>query len=187
MLTLVQSAETVSAERPLFAGSEVMTDQQYADAYASGCTRTARFLISRGSSPELAEETAQAAWARGWEYRAKLREPDKVMNWVNTIAFNLYRSGFRRKVTGDDAADIAVSPQTGPGAIDVQRALEKCSLAERELLRRHYSAGYTSAELAQQLNCSAVTVRVRLLRLRRRLQVAMSAAASTNDRPRECA
>jgi RNA polymerase sigma factor (sigma-70 family) len=53
--------------------------------------------------------------------------------------------------------------------------LEKCSPTDRALLRKHYLAGFTSSEIAQHLNCSAVTVRVRLLRLRRRMQTEMTA------------
>jgi len=181
MRTLTPDTETLPVGRPLVAESDVMTAQQYSDAYVSGCARTARFLISRGSSPELAEETAQAAWVKGWEHRANLRESDKVMNWVNTIAFNMYRGGFRRREVDRADADIAISPQTGPGAIDVQRVLARCSPAERELLQGHYTAGYTSKELAQRMNCSPVTVRVRLLRLRRRIQTAMNITASPTE------
>ena len=76
--------------------SIVMTREQYANAYDSGYATTKRFLVSRGINVETAEEAAQAAWARGWEHRDKLRNPDKVLSWVNTIALNLFRNWFRR-------------------------------------------------------------------------------------------
>lgn len=152
-----------------------ITAEQYATAYGSGRLSTVRLLLSRGCSSALAEELSQAAWARGWEYHPKLREPEKVVNWVNTIAFNLFRSGFRKREFAVLAPEVPIAPQTGPGVIDAQRILEHCSPTERALLRKHYSDGYTSTEIAQQMNCSAVTVRLRLLRLRRRIRMVMTA------------
>jgi DNA-directed RNA polymerase specialized sigma24 family protein len=157
------------------ADGNAITREHYAAAYAVGFPRTACFLLSRGCSPALAEEIAQAAWARGWEHHSKLREPEKVVHWVNTIAFNLFRSEFRRREVTVLTPDVPMAPQTGPGAIDAQRILAQCSPTERTLLHNHYSAGYTSAEIAQRMNCSAITVRVRLMRLRRRLQMVMTA------------
>src|SRR5690606_17626752 len=96
--------------------------------------------------------------------------------WVNTIAFNLYRGQFRRRETAAQELDVAIPPQTGPGAIDIQRVFEQCNPAERALLQKHYAAGYTSGEIAQQMNCPAITVRVRLRRLRHRIRMTMTAA-----------
>lgn len=158
--------------RTLSADGGAITGEQYAAAFAAGNTRTSCFLLSRGCYPTLAEELSQAAWVRGWEHHSKLREPEKVLPWVNSIALNLFRSEFRRREVSESTPDVPVAPQTGPGAIDVQRILEKCSPTEQTLLRGHYVAGYTSKEIAQHLDCSAVTVRVRLLRLRHSIRTA---------------
>lgn len=170
------ATESVPLEETFFADGDAITPEQYAAAFTTGVARTTRFLLSRGCSATLAEEVAQAAWVKGWEQHAKLREPEKVLNWVNTIAFNLFRSEFRRRDVAELAPDVPVAPQTGPGAIDMQRIFEKCTPVERTLLRKHYLDGYTSKEIAQHLDCSAVTVRVRLLRLRRSIQKAMTSA-----------
>lgn len=173
-----QTLKNLAAETSPQGGPDrdTITLEQFAAAYAPGRLRTEHFLISRGCSSELAEEMAQAAWTKGWEHHAKLREPEKVANWVNTIAFNLFRSQFRKREFAVETPEIATAPETGPGAIDVQRALKLCDPTERALLQKHYSAGYSSTEIAQQMNCSAITVRVRLLRLRRRLRMTMTAA-----------
>jgi RNA polymerase sigma factor (sigma-70 family) len=152
-----------------------ITPEQYAAAFADGGPRTTRFLLSRGCSLTVAEELSQAAWAKGWEHHSKLRERVKVLNWVNSIAFNLFRSEFRRPEVTVPTPDVPMAPRTGPEAIDVQRILQMCSPIERELLKKHYLAGYTSTEIAQYLGCSAVTVRIRLWRLRRRIQMVMTA------------
>ena len=51
----------------------------YAEAFQNGFGATRRFLISRGAPLEEAEEIAQAAWARGWEYCEQLRDPGLVL------------------------------------------------------------------------------------------------------------
>jgi RNA polymerase sigma-70 factor, ECF subfamily len=147
-----------------------MTQEQYADAYSGAFERTVRFLVSRGVSGDSAEESAQAAWARGWERRDQLRDPKRLVTWVNAIALNLFRNGCRRRETSELTAEIPVPPQTSPRTIDLRRVIEKCTPAEREMLHKHYLGGYTSKELASEEDCTATAVRVRLLRLRRRLQ-----------------
>jgi RNA polymerase sigma factor (sigma-70 family) len=148
-----------------------MTQEQYANAYSGAFDRTVRFLLSRGVSGDSAEESAQAAWARGWERRDQLRDPKRLVTWVNAIALNLFRNGCRRRETSELPADISVPPQTSPRTIDLLRIIETCTPAEQEMLQKHYLCGYTSQELAAQADCTATAIRVRLLRLRRRLQL----------------
>ena len=69
-----------------------MQGNTYAEAFQNGFGATRRFLISRGAPLDDAEEIAQAAWARGWEYREQLRDPGLVGFWVNSIARNLFRA-----------------------------------------------------------------------------------------------
>src|SRR6202158_5719138 len=75
-----------------------MKRDDYAEAFESGYGATRRFLLSRGAPLDEAEEIAQAAWARGWEYRDQLRDPGLVGYWVNSIARNLFRARFRAPV-----------------------------------------------------------------------------------------
>ena len=72
-----------------------MKRTDYATAFQNGYGATRRFLLSRGAPLEDAEEIAQAAWARGWEYKDQLRDPALVGYWVNSIARNLFRARFR--------------------------------------------------------------------------------------------
>lgn len=149
----------------------LMTQEEYGVAYNRGYVKTVRFMLSRGISRDMSQELAQAAWAKGWEYRRQVRDTHKVDAWVNTIALNLLRSSFRRPETRELKKDTPTSPLTSPETVDGQRLLAQCSIAERELIEGHYIDGYTSAELGSKLNCTAVAVRVRLLRLRRRIQL----------------
>ena len=167
-LMIVQCFQAPPGSRP------IMTQEHYAAAYVGGYNRTKRFMISRGASSDSAAEIAQTAWARGWEHRDQIRDIGKVGSWVNTIALNLLRSSFRQPLTCELLAHEAVSEPTPSETIDCDRILSQCSSADRALLLGSYVVGYTSGELGRLLGCSAVAVRVRLVRLRRRLQEALA-------------
>ena len=150
-----------------------MTREQYSSAYNSGFARTVRLLHYRGLAREHAEEIAQAAWAKGWEHRTDLRDPTRVDNWVNTIALNGFRNTFRKPWTFVELPEIPTEHKISASAIDVRRALEKCDVRDRELISGHYFEGYTCEELGHREHCTAVAVRVRLWRARRKLAVAL--------------
>ena len=63
----------------------------FAEAYRHAFHATQRFLRSFGYSLEIAEEMAQAAWAKAWQHRRQLRNPESVAPWVNSIALNIIR------------------------------------------------------------------------------------------------
>jgi DNA-directed RNA polymerase specialized sigma24 family protein len=119
---------------------DTITLDQLAAAYASGHISTAHFLISRESSPKTA---AQAAWAKGWEHHGTLREAEKVVNWVNTIAFNLFRSQFRTREITTLAPDVVIAPQTidrlrsRTGANRRRRTIFKCLVYKAVLMAFH--------------------------------------------------
>ena len=148
-----------------------MTREQYSLAFDNGYKLTVRFLVSRGLSGDSAEEAAQAAWAKGWEHRKHLRNPKRVVSWVNTIALNLFRNWFRKRESPEELPEIATAPKMDVRAIDLHRSLEHCAPRDRQLLEGQYLEGYTSEELARRTGSTPVAVRVRLMRVRRKLVV----------------
>src|SRR5690348_329443 len=112
-----------------------MKRNEYAEAFESGYAATRRFLLSRGAALEEAEEIAQAAWARGWEYRDQLRDPGLVGFWVNSIARNLFRAKFRSRpplpIDGIDAPYTMNLDQ-----LEIRRLLDRCPRRDRKLLER---------------------------------------------------
>ncbi len=105
--------------------------------------------MSCGIGLALAEESAQAAWAQGWERRDQLCNPACLLSRINTIALNLCRNQLRRRESDELPSDIPAPPQRSDRArIDVGRALAGCTPAERKVIEGRYWAGYTSLELA---------------------------------------
>ena len=152
---------------------EVLTEQQYEKAFERGYPRTVRFLLSTGVRSDLAEEIAQAAWARGWECRAQLKSQGAVGVWVNTIAKNLMRVDYRRKRPTEELSEGAAVVQPDYDTSAVGEILAYCAPGDRELLQQHYLEGWSSSEIAPRLGISPVSVRVRLLRIKQSLRLAM--------------
>ena len=145
-----------------------MQRNDYALAFENGYTATRRFLLSRGAPVEEAEEIAQAAWARGWEFRDQLRDPGLVSFWVNSIARNLFRARFRKPLQ-TEIEDASAVYQLDLDAIEVGRMLAKCPKRDRELLEQSLE-GYSAEEIARHEGITPTGIRVRLLRIRQSLR-----------------
>jgi DNA-directed RNA polymerase specialized sigma24 family protein len=155
-----------------------MTAEEFGTAYTQGLVRTTRLLITRGLSWDEADETAQAAWARGWEKRHQLRDPAMVVTWINSIALNLYRSSLRREPMLQDLVDVPAPPEPYLATIDVHFILQTCNQNEQFVLRRHYLEQCKTTEIALEKGLTVTAVRLRLLRARR--AVARTLAATEN-------
>ena len=145
-----------------------MLGTEYANAFESGYGATRRFLLARGAPLEEAEEIAQAAWARGWEYREQLRDPCLVSFWVNSIARNLFRARFRAPAQ-TEIDDAAAAYTLDLDAIELGRLLERCPKRDRQLLQRSLE-GYSAEEIARSEGITPTGIRVRLLRIRQALR-----------------
>lgn len=143
-----------------------MDRNDYGRAYQEGFTTTVRFLLSRGAVPDLAEETAQAAWTRGWERIDQLRDQDLLKTWVNSIALNMYRHSIHITNRTQPLAEHASSAQVNTAAIDLAHVLNSCTSRDRSLLMRQMY-GWTTKEMADEGNASETAMRIRLMRARR--------------------
>lgn len=147
----------------------------FAVVFQRGYPLTIRFLRSRGANREIAEEIAQAAWARGWELQGQLRCAESLQPWINGIAKNLLRA-HQSRAAGTCSFDgstpltnawIPAQRKLGLEArLDLQRALNERTRQERALFQQFYDAGYSTEEIARQMGLTPVAVRIRLHRLR---------------------
>lgn len=144
-----------------------MTREEYGLAYQKGFNLTVRFLVSRGLPYDAAQETAQAAWVKGWERLGQLRDSSMVLTWMNSIALNIHRSFIRREPLLQALPELSTSPKVNLAAIDVRRILKSCKHNDRIVLQRHYLEGFKVQEIAEQQGWTETAVRIRLLRARR--------------------
>lgn len=141
-----------------------LSTPQFEAAYQNCFHQTVNYLRARGGSREWAEEIAQAAWARGWECRAQLKDSAAVQSWVIAIARNLRNQDFRkfRSTEALTEASATINPDSRP--LLLQQILRPLSQTDRALLMETYVNGATSCELGSRLGLSPVAVRVRVAR-----------------------
>ena len=160
-----------------------MTRGDYGRAYEEGFEPTVRFLVSKGVPLDSAEETAQAAWTRGWERIDQLRDEDAVRTWVNTIALNMYRRNTHIDRLKEPLLDRAVKPDPGAASIELARLLDSCCHSDR-LLLLFQLYGFTTSEMAHQVGITETAVRIRLMRARRSARSASESKGTVRVMPR---
>jgi RNA polymerase sigma factor (sigma-70 family) len=148
-----------------------MTAEAYGQAYLRGFHVTVRVMLSRGLDFDKASEVAQAAWVRGWERLAQLRDEGMVGTWVNSIALNVYRTMIRREPVNEQLLHEheRATVEIDLAAIDIARVLTLCRPSDRRLLEQCIS-GVTTAEIAGEQGVSETAIRLRLLRARRNVR-----------------
>jgi len=174
MLQAVEN-ETAKAGPRIATLGHRMERNDYGEAFATGYSATRRFLLAHGAPVEDAEEIAQAAWVRGWEYRDQLRDPGMVGFWVNSIARNLYRARFRAPLT-TPIDGLNPSYTMDLESLELRRLLDRCPRRDRSLLERNL-AGYSAEEIAREAGITSTGIRVRLLRIRNMLREQTAQAA----------
>ena len=148
-----------------------MTRDEFGSAYQCSFRSTVRFLMAKGLSADAAQETAQAAWARGWERLSQLRDSRTLVIWLNRVALNLYRSSLRGAPSFQELTRAEEGPELNIAAIDAASILRKCKAGDRRMLRDFYLKGLQLAEIAQRNGCHENTARVRLYRARQAARI----------------
>jgi RNA polymerase sigma-70 factor, ECF subfamily len=146
-----------------------MTVSDFALAYEEGFRKTVRLIRFHGASVDIAEEVAQAAWARGWQYRRQLQEPKSAGAWVNTIALNLFRANTQLRDRFQEFKDDAI-PTTILRELELGGVLGECNFQELRLISLFYYEGFSTLEISEKEKTCPSTIRVRLMRIRRKLR-----------------
>jgi RNA polymerase sigma factor (sigma-70 family) len=138
---------------------------------------------------EQAREGAQAAWSRGWERRDQIRDGDKILPWINSIAINLFRNQYRRDVRLKPLPDVALPDPAAAGRLkllvtrlDAKKALDLCDPRTRAMMEERFLDGCLMREVADRHGCSEVAVRVHIYRTTRRLRRLLASSRPHRNR-----
>jgi RNA polymerase sigma-70 factor (ECF subfamily) len=142
------------------------------------CATEARRLVR---SPDEVEDVLQEAMMRAWKGRATCNSPHAPIPWCLQITRN---EAFRRmtRTPFESALDAAAELRDSYASdaidliasrVDVDRALDKLSSDERTLVALRYSHDYSQPEIARRLDIPEGTAKVRLHRVRKRLETLM--------------
>lgn len=126
--------------------------------------RLRRALVLYCGDAEVAAELAQDAFARAYERWSRVRRMDRPGAWVQTVAFNLARSAFRRRHAerraygrhGPDPDRTTVDVADG---MSVRQAVEALPPRQREAVVLRYFLGRSVAETADVLGIAEGAVR----------------------------
>jgi RNA polymerase sigma-70 factor (ECF subfamily) len=145
-----------------------------------------RYVLTLVRNEAEAEDLTQETFLRAHIRENTLRDRDAARGWLYRIATNVCLDRLRQRrpelpIT-DDIAQEAKSPSPSPleaaerhaTAACVQRCLDLLSDSYRAVILLHDAHGLTAREIAQLLQTSLPTVKIRLHRARRRLEQVMA-------------
>lgn len=162
--------------------SESTLEDCFNYSYDEGYRTTQRFLRSRGAREDTAEEIAQAAWAKGWEYRFQLHHPELLLAWINSIAKNMLKRKIQLEHHIGEMKETNVPTIPSSTSSDAFMILASCDPRDADILYAYYFYGFTTKEIACKFDMRPTTVRVKLFRLRRTLRDRFSRMMSSSRR-----
>jgi RNA polymerase sigma-70 factor, ECF subfamily len=146
------------------------------------------FWLSRDRA--LAEDVVQESMLRAWKARDSLLDEDAAKPWLLTIIRREYARTFARKRFPTVDVDELIAKEEPLLAAaeeqdinDVRVAIMKLPDEYREPLALQVLMGYSTAEIARELNLSGPAVLTRLCRARRQLRAACG--VDTSQDPQE--
>lgn len=143
-----------------------LSAEAFSEAYSKGFQLTVRFLLSKGAPPDVAEEVSQSAWARGWEARAQLLLKEKLIPWINRIAYHRFCNDRKRSGRQSELEETIVpaEKQNILAQLDAAKILKMCKPRDQKMLAQRYLAGMEMKEIAAAQGITEIAVRVRLHR-----------------------
>jgi RNA polymerase sigma-70 factor, ECF subfamily len=116
-----------------------------------------------------AEEVVQEAFARAVQHERKFRRTDNPEAWLRTVAVNISRSRWRRRLVGDRLhrqthRTELVEPDLSPDHVTLIAAMRRLPEAQRQVIALHHLADLPVNEVAQAVGAPVGTVKARLSR-----------------------
>ena len=138
-----------------------------------------RFAYWLARDRSVAEDVVQEAMLRAWRARAELKDAAAARHWLLTIVRREHARLYERKrlvtvdVTEIVAREDMALARGGAGEgelLDLRRAILRLPDDYREPLVMQVLGGYSTAEIAKEMNLSIPAVLTRLFRARNRLR-----------------
>jgi RNA polymerase sigma-70 factor, ECF subfamily len=149
-----------------------------------------RFAYWLARDRSVAEDVVQEAMLRAWRARLELKDAAAARHWLLTIVRREHARLYERKrlVTVDlsevIAREDAALARTGEGELlDLRSAILRLPDEYREPLVMQVLGGYSTAEIAKEMNLSTPAVLTRLFRARNRLREIYGMAADADCEP----
>jgi RNA polymerase sigma-70 factor (ECF subfamily) len=149
-----------------------------------------RFAYWLARDRSVAEDVVQEAMLRAWRARTELKDAAAARHWLLTIVRREHARLYERKrlITVDVTEviareDIALARAGDGEMLDLRRAIMRLPDDYREPLVMQVLGGYSTAEIAKEMNLSIPAVLTRLFRARNRLREIYGTSASLDCEP----
>ena len=136
-----------------------------------------RFACWLARDRSVAEDVVQETLIRAWKSREELKDPAAARPWLFTIVRREHARLYERKrlplvdIDSVEAlGDPALATEGDAGLDDLRRAIMPLPDEYREPLVLQVLGGFTTAEIASQLQLTQAAVLTRLFRARNRLR-----------------
>ena len=139
--------------------------------YTATVRRVVLYLYAVSGDRSDAQEVAQEAFARAWQYWPKISRYDDPEAWVRTVAWRLMANrwrGLRRWLAAQGRLGPPVEATAGPSPdrVAVMAALQRLPKPQRQVIALHYLLDMPVADIAASIGVPAGTVKARLSRAR---------------------
>lgn len=144
--------------------------------------RLQKFALRLTRNKTDADDLVQSTCLQAIEKSDYFDDGTNLFGWTSKIMFNLFVSGYRRKAKFDTRFDpetylekvaVEATQDTSMELADVKRAIRQLNADHREILVLICVKGMRYEEVSALLQIPVGTVRSRLARARRQLQLAM--------------
>jgi RNA polymerase sigma-70 factor, ECF subfamily len=132
-----------------------------------------------------AEEVVAEAFARAVQHQRAFVRLDNPEAWLRTVAVNVSRSRFRRRLrVVRSEREVVHHPDLDDDRLALMAALRQLPAAQREAIALHYLADLPIHEVATATDSPVGTVKARLSRGRAALAQLLSDAPDTSEEVR---
>lgn len=132
------------------------------------------FMKNRADTEDLVQETFLKLLSTNKRFENERHEKAWLIVTASNLCKDTLKKWWRKNENIDDFLDIAADDPREDSLLDVILRLPD---DYKDAVYMYYYEGYTTVEIAQHLHCPEATVRSRLMRAKKKLQVMLGGAA----------
>jgi RNA polymerase sigma-70 factor (ECF subfamily) len=161
----------------------------FAQIYEGTVDRVYRFAWVLVKDPDRAEDVTAETYLKAWNARHTLKNDDRVLSWLMTIAHNCAYSDLRSRRETLDMAALANHADTGPDAVDglefaatleqLRDALLQLTIEQQQVIFLRFFEGSSHDEVAREMNRQPNAIRAIQFRALKRLRRLLDSEATS--------
>lgn len=132
------------------------------------------FMKNSADTEDMVQETFLRLLATKKTFENERHEKAWLIVTASNLCKDSLKKWWRKNENIDDFLDIAEEPKQEDSILDIILQLPD---DYKDAVYMYYYEGYTTVEIARHLSCPEATVRSRLMRAKKKLQVMMGGAA----------